>query len=62
MEVEGLQRALGERYHIRYNEDLELVTIRHYNEAILAQMSKGKTNLVSQQTRNTARLVLQTKS
>jgi hypothetical protein len=25
-------------------------------------MSKGKTNLVSQQTRNTARLVLQTKS
>jgi aspartate kinase len=62
MEVEGLQRALGERYHIRYNEDLELVTIRHYNDAILAQMSKGKTNLVSQQTRNTARLVLQTKS
>ncbi len=62
MDVEGLQRALGARYHIRYNEDLELVTIRHYNDAILAQMSAGKTNLVNQQTRNTARLVLQTKS
>lgn len=62
MEVESLQRALGERFHIRYNNNLELVTIRHYNDAILAQMNEGKTNLVSQQTRNTARLVLQTKS
>lgn len=62
MDVEGLQRVLGARYHIRYNENLELVTIRHYNDAILAQMSAGKTNLVNQQTRNTARLVLQTKS
>jgi aspartate kinase len=62
MEVESLQRALGERFHIRYNENLELVTIRHYNDAILAQMSVGKTNLLSQQTRTTARLVLQPKA
>ena len=62
MEVEDLQHALGARYHIRYNENLELVTIRHYNDAILVQMSAGKTNLVSQQTRTTARLVLQPKA
>jgi aspartate kinase len=62
MEVESLQRALGERFHIRYNENLELVTIRHYNDAILAQMSVGKTNLLSQHTRTTARLVLQPKA
>jgi aspartate kinase len=62
MEVESLKRALGERFHIRYNENLELVTIRHYNDAILAQMSVGKTNLLSQHTRTTARLVLQPKA
>ena len=62
MQVESLQQALGTRYQIRYNENLELVTIRHYNDAILAQMSTGKTSLVSQLTRTTARLVLQPKA
>jgi aspartate kinase len=59
MEVESLQQTLGANYHIRYNENVELVTIRHYNDEILAQMSAGKTKLVSQLTRTTARLVLQ---
>lgn len=58
IDIDQLQRELGENYHIRYNENLELATIRHYNEAILAQMNEGKTCLVLQKTRNTARLVL----
>ena len=61
VDVAQLQQLLGDTYHIRYNENLELVTIRHYNEAILAEMCSNKTSLVSQQTRTTARLVLQPK-
>ncbi|MFM6964756.1 MAG: aspartate kinase [Sphingomonadales bacterium] len=58
MDVAQLQQQLGQDFYIRYNENLELATIRHYNEAILAQMQKNKTCLVLQQTRTTARLVL----
>ncbi len=61
IDVDQLQMLLGDTYHMRYNENLELVTIRHYNEAILAEMCRNKTSLVSQQTRTTARLVLQPK-
>ncbi len=61
IDVDQLQKLLGDTYHMRYNENLELVTIRHYNEAILAEMCRNKTSLVSQQTRTTARLVLQPK-
>lgn len=61
IDVTQLQQLLGDTYHMRYNENLELVTIRHYNEAILAEMCSNKISLVSQQTRTTARLVLQPK-
>ncbi len=60
MDVDNAKALLGAKYHIRYNENLELVTIRHYNDAILAEMSANKTCLVLQKTRTTARLVLQT--
>jgi aspartate kinase len=59
IDLEQLQVALADRYLIRYNKNLELVTIRHYNEDILAKMSEGKTNLLTQKTRTTARMVLQ---
>lgn len=62
IDVSKLQALLGDTYHIRYNENLELVTIRHYNEAILTEMSTNKICLVSQQTRTTARLILQPKN
>jgi aspartate kinase len=61
IDVEQLREVLGSRYLIKYNEHLELVTIRHYNDDIVKQMSSDKTTLVSQLTRTTARLVLQAK-
>lgn len=45
-------------YEVRYNEGLELVTIRHYDEATLARVTEGKEILVEQKTRQTARLVM----
>ncbi len=51
-----------DNYEVRYNEGLELVTIRHYNAATLAMLSEGKETLVEQRTRHTARLVLKEKT
>ena len=62
IDMTQLKQSLGQYYHIRYNENLELVTIRHYNDTILNQMSKDKICLVKQQTRTTARIVLQPKN
>lgn len=59
IDLNELQQILGTNFHIRYNKQLELVTIRHYNESILSEMSANKINLLTQKTRTTARLVLQ---
>jgi aspartate kinase len=45
-------------YEVRYNEELELVTIRHYDAATLARVTEEKEILVEQKTRQTARLVI----
>ena len=48
-------------YNTKYNEGLELITIRHYNEQIISKMTKGKVILVEQKTRETARFVVKNK-
>lgn len=45
-------------YKIRYNEGLELVTIRHYNQEAIALVTGEKELLLEQKTRQTVRLVL----
>ncbi len=45
-------------YEVRYNEGVELVTIRHYDEETLERLAKGKEILLQQRTRQTARLIL----
>ena len=45
-------------YHVRYNQGLELVTIRHYNQETIDNISQGKEILLQQRTRQTARFVL----
>jgi len=48
-------------YKIKYNEGLELITIRHYDEETISKMTKGKVILVEQKTRETARFVVKNK-
>lgn len=48
-------------YNIKYNEGLELITIRHYDEETILKMTKGKVILVEQKTRETARFVVKNK-
>jgi len=51
-------KELQQQFDVRYNEDMELVTIRHYNEAAIEEMLNGKEVVDSQVSRKTARYVL----
>lgn len=53
-----LIQKLRLNFEVRYNDGLELVTIRHYNEATLDELSKGRELILEQRSRSTARLVL----
>ena len=45
-------------YEIRYNENLELVTIRHYNEETVNRVIENKEIVVEQKTRQTIRILM----
>jgi aspartate kinase len=53
-----LLELFQKEYEVKYNEDLSLVTIRHYDEETINQVTKGKETLLQQRTRHTARFVL----
>ena len=58
---EGILNRFQSDYNIKYNEGLELITIRHYDEETISKMTKGKLILVEQKTRETARFVVKNK-
>ena len=51
--------ALRKNYTVRYNENVELLTVRHYNPAAISRITKGRKILMEQKTRNTVHLVVQ---
>lgn len=53
-----LVEKFQDQYHIKYNEGLELVTIRHYDQATIDRVTVNKTILVEQRTRQTIRMVM----
>ncbi|MBC7744043.1 MAG: aspartate kinase [Flavobacterium sp.] len=53
-----LKNFLSAEFKIKYNQDLQLLTVRHPNKKILASLSSGKTILLEQISRNTAQLVI----
>lgn len=50
--------ALKKDYKVLYNEGLELVTIRHYDDQTIKRVTENKKILVEQKSRNTARFVM----
>lgn len=56
--VNTLIEQLGNRFEVRFNRQCELVTIRHYDQHTLSRLLVGRTILLEQRSRNTARLVL----
>jgi aspartate kinase len=45
-------------YQVKYNENMELVTIRHYDDATLERLLFQKKVFLEQKSRETARLVI----
>ncbi len=58
VEVKKLINRLSVDFKARYNEDLELVTIRHYNPQIIEKITQNKQQLMAQSDRQTIRIVL----
>jgi len=56
--VPKLIEALSPEYQVLYNENTTLITVRHYTEPIIRQLTAGKTVLVEQRSRSTARFVV----
>jgi aspartate kinase len=57
-EVYKLMDVLKERFSLKYNTDVELLTIRHYNSTAISERTDGREIIDSQISRNTARFVL----
>jgi len=57
--IPGLIEELQANFKVLYNDTLELVTIRHYDEATIQRVSSNKRILVDQRTRNTVRMVME---
>ena len=56
--IESIIKQLSPSYEVKYNTDLELVTVRHYDKKTNNFVCKGKKILLQQRTRKTARFVL----
>ena len=53
--IEDLKRE----YRVLYNRGLQLITVRHYNEAVVGQILKGRHVLVEQRSRHTAQFLME---
>jgi aspartate kinase len=49
---------LNKNYSVRYNDNAELYTIRHYNDSATRKILKNRKVLLEQKTRNTVHLVV----
>lgn len=56
---QDLIAALSNNFKVRYNNNLELITIRHYDESDIKKVVGERTILLEQRNRTTAQLVLQ---
>ncbi|MFN0032230.1 MAG: aspartate kinase [Flavobacteriales bacterium] len=56
--LEQLFTQLKHNYHIRYNENLTLMTIRHYDDKTVLMLTKDKEILLEHKSRHTLRLVM----
>jgi len=59
--IQRILELFSDDYRVKFNEGLELVTIRHYDQATIDRVTVGKEILVQQKTRDTARLVVKQK-
>lgn len=57
--IPPLIRELQKTFEIRYNDGLELFTIRHYTEEAIRSITSGRRVILEQKTRNTVHLIVE---
>lgn len=58
MKIPGILHELQNNYHVDFSDNLQLITIRNYNEAVVDMLIRGKTLLAEQKSSQTVRLVV----
>jgi aspartate kinase len=53
-----LLKDLQERFVLRYNDNVELITIRHYNESKEEEVIKDRKILLEQKSRSTRQVIV----
>ena len=61
VDTQEILDLFGDTYQIKFNEGLELVTIRHYDQATIERVTVDKDIVLQQKTRETARLIVKQK-
>ncbi len=55
--IDAVLNLFKDKYEVKFNAKLELITIRHYDDATIAKMIQNKTVLIEQKTRQTVRFL-----
>jgi aspartate kinase len=58
VDLEALILRLQEKYQVKYNSNLSLLTIRHYTNDLIGELTQNKEIILEQRTRNTVRFLL----
>lgn len=56
--LQDLMKTLEEKYVIKYNDGLDLLTIRHYTDDVIKALTKNRKILLEQRSRNTVRVLM----
>ena len=56
--IEDFLTSLKNKYRLKYNTDVNLYTIRHYNDKSIIEFEKGKEILLKQFSRETAQYII----
>jgi len=62
VKIEKAVKELKSKYQIKYNRDVVLATIRHYNKDLVQKITEGKKVLAEQKNRSTIQLVIKDES
>lgn len=54
----ALLRQLKKNFNVKYNDDMELITIRHYESVSIGDLVKGREVIMEQKSRTTLQLVV----
>lgn len=56
--IDEIKALFQDDYFVRFNNNLELITIRHYDKETIERVTKGKEILLEQKSRETARIIV----